>query len=227
MTWFTRFARDATAKLAGEIVSTANTCARKIVGKLQPRTEKRENTRAYEVFCEFLFGFLHIGSRLAVGLYGATEKTTRILAPLAPLVASSHVETYFGHLPADQKKRIERTFLVNLGEAQKSYAACRALLVEGKPYSKEAVTGLLVLRVTEIAGDPTDVADLLVAEGVTTNRSRQDESAPTYQRGKPRAMTSNGGRRPEQYGRCATRPSSALKVDNRLPSRLVESNPTD
>lgn len=103
-----------------------------------------------------------------MGLYGATEKTTRVLAPLAPLVASAHVETYLGHLPADRKKKIEKTFLLNLGDAQKSYAACKALLVEGKPHSGEAVTGLLVLKVTRIAGDPDDVADLLVTEEVTT-----------------------------------------------------------
>jgi hypothetical protein len=168
MTWLKRFTRDPAAKLLEEIVSVADTCTRRIVAELRPRTEKDENTRAYRVFCEFLFGFLHISSRLAVGTYGATEKTTRILAPLAPLVASAHVEAYFGHLPADQKKNIERAFLVNLGDAQKSYATCKALMVEGKPYSREAVTGLLVLRVTGIAGDPTDVADLLVADDMAT-----------------------------------------------------------
>jgi hypothetical protein len=122
----------------------------------------------YQAFCELLFGLLHITGRIAIGMYGATEKVSRMLTPLAPLVAAAHVESYFGKVPADQREKIEAAFLLGLGNAQKDYAKCKALVIEGKPYSREAVTGLLVSRVIAIAGDPNDLADLLVAESVTT-----------------------------------------------------------
>ena len=126
--------------------------------RLEPRTEKDEHALWYRILCEFLFGFLHITASSAVGLYGKTEKATRLLTPLGPLVESMHVEAYLGHWPANLKKGIEQEFLLHLSDAQKEYAACKSLVIEDKPLSREAVMWLLAFKVAECA-DRNDVAD--------------------------------------------------------------------
>jgi hypothetical protein len=160
MSWLKRSKQDGAARLVGEIVSISNTCAQQAVAGRGSRTQKERDTLWYQVFCEFLFGFLHIASRLAVGMYGQTDRTTRLLAPLGPLVATKHVETHLGHWPAELKRRIEKEFLQNLSDAQKEYATCRTL-VGDEPFSRDSVTSLLAFKVAEVVGDPNDVADVL------------------------------------------------------------------
>jgi hypothetical protein len=162
MSWFKSFKQDGRTRVASEIVSAANDCAKEMLASLTPRIEKEKNQVWYEVLCEFLFCFLHIASRLAVSLFGQTERTTLLLTPLGPLVAEMHVETYLGHWPADLKKRIETEFLQNLSGAQKEYSSRRDLYTEGKPFSGDAVISLLAFKVAEITGDPNNVIDLML-----------------------------------------------------------------
>jgi len=168
MSWFKSFQQDGTTRVAAAIISTANNCAQEVLATLAPRNEKEKHQLWYEILCEFLFGFLHITSRLAVSLFGQTEKTTLFLRPLGPLVAEMHVETYLGHWPADLKKRIEAEFLQNLSEAQKEYSSCRDLATEGEPFSKDAVISLLAFKVADIAGNPNDVFDLMLPRQIAT-----------------------------------------------------------
>ena len=121
------------------------------------------------MLCEFLFAFLHVTSRLGVSVFGKTDKTTLLLRPLGPFIAEAHVETYLGHWPADMKKRIEAEFLQNLNQAQKEYSSCGDIVIEGRPFSRDAIIGLLAFKVAEITGNSSDVAGLMLPAQIATN----------------------------------------------------------
>lgn len=140
------------ATLAGTITSNAAICAESMENHLNFPTESENELAKTKLLLEFTWAFIHITSRYALGFLGP-EKALPLLRELVRGTAWVFVDIYFGESPANLKEGMEADFLRGAAEREKEYGQCRDLLVEGKPFSDDAVLSRLAMRVAEVTGN--------------------------------------------------------------------------
>lgn len=112
-------------RLSLEIVNTSTNCLNQIKAQGLIGTEKNEAEIWQEMFAffEFLYFFMHMMMRTAFSVLSETE-LQHLQNHIAPLLATTTVNSWCRHWPEDKKMTLVHDFSSNLNEAEIEYANC-------------------------------------------------------------------------------------------------------
>ncbi|HEY5174790.1 MAG TPA: hypothetical protein VII95_04405 [Terriglobales bacterium] len=110
------------------------------------------------IFYELLYFFIHLTIRTAIADGLTKTQMFKLHDYLNLSLSQTAADTFWRHLPVEQKSRIAQEFLEKLNIAEADYSECRVFIVEDKPFEKDSLFGRLAYNVAQIWRSPSDPA---------------------------------------------------------------------
>lgn len=102
------------------------------------------------LFYELLYFFSHLTVRQAVGNGFSEPQIAKLQAVIGPMLASTAVDAFCKHWPAELKKKIQGEFFEKLNDAETEYAQCNVVWSDEEPFSSMSIFGRMANNVAAL-----------------------------------------------------------------------------
>jgi len=140
------------------VVKVSQTCWQLTEPMLKFEDSKDRQLSGFGVFCEYLYFFMHLTCRTAFQLRLTEQQIESLQAYLGPVIASTAIDSFVGHWPADVKEKVLADFYSKLNDAEIEYSRCKEVF-DGK-FLGESLFMKLAWNIAELSGNPMNPATI-------------------------------------------------------------------
>jgi len=133
------------------IVQAAENCKLVLKTDLNFEDKKEKDLAEMLVFYEYLYFFIHLTLRLALGKFTETQMK-KMREYMGPVIVGTAIDSYTKHWPEDLKEGMKNEFYDKLNQAELEYSMCKVILDRDKPFSDNALFTKLAKNITELTG---------------------------------------------------------------------------
>jgi hypothetical protein len=146
------------------IIQAAENCKLILKTDLNFENKKDKDLAEMLVFYEYLYFFMHLTLKLAVGKFTETQMK-KLREYMGPLIVGTAIDSYTKQWPEDLKEGIKREFYDKLNKAELEYSECKVILDRDKPFSDNALFTKLAKNITELTGhnnNPVKIVEIIL-----------------------------------------------------------------
>lgn len=154
------------AELAMAIASAAMQGGQAMRSKITADSEDKANEQFIYVCYEFIYFFMHLTDRIAFQKLGS-ERRSKLMNALEPLIVGPAVDAFFDHWPEDMKLKMRGEMRGKMNDAQKGYAECKGMVSESHPITGNSLLSTFARNIAELCGNsPTDPSVHMIPYGI-------------------------------------------------------------